>query len=196
MDTLVAFKEFFSEGGPINPMSVPEIPQGVDEVDEEELLKNQDSDTSLDDHWNDALCAVVDDLEKVRTNLSCGNGKDVLDAITNEKHQAEGSSSGPTTPKNSLKSMQAINEKTPEDQIIKNSNKILNNARKQLNFGSSKPKNFKLSTVYLHLIGCEAENLHCAESDCISMLRCICQMGPHFAQWADYNAVSLSHFNK
>ncbi|XP_031787436.1 uncharacterized protein LOC100114369 isoform X1 [Nasonia vitripennis] len=204
VDTLIAFKEFFSDAQPANMPPIPVVPIGVDEVDEEELeqLSKQDPNASLDDEWNDSLCSVVDELEKVRTkdsvrtSLSCGNGKDVLDAITNKKQQADGKSSGSTTPKSSPKSMQAVNEKTPENQIIKNSRKTLNGVRKQLNFGNAKPKNFQLSTVYSHMIGCEAKNLHSAEGDCISMLTCVCQMGPHFAQWADYNAVSLNLFKK
>ena len=161
----------------------------------------------MDDDWNDALCSVVDEFDKVKTNenercgpaiLSCENGKDVLDAITNADQQTDCESTGSSIPKSSPKSMQAINEKTPKNQIIRNKNsssrKILNAARKKLNFNDSRPKNFKLSTVYVHMIGCEAENLHCAEADCISMLRCVCQMGPHFAEWADYNAVSINLF--
>lgn len=217
MDTLPAFQEFFSDTTEVIQPAIPLVPEGRDEVDEEELaiLKTKRSDTSLDDNWDDALCSVLDDIEKVstpntRTNspsdaVSCENGKDVLDAITKSNHQA--SNSGTTTPKISPTSMQAVNETTPESQIIRNSStnstsgsssarKLLNAARKQLNFGDSKPKNFKLATVHMHMVGCEAENQHCAEADCISMLRCVCQIGPHFAEWADCNAVSVNLFKK
>lgn len=198
VDTLIAFQEFFSDAQPVNMPPVPIVPLGVDEVDEEELkqLSKQNSNASLDDEWNDSLCLVVDELEKIRTSSTSGNGQDVLDAITNKNQLADGKSSGSSTPKSSPKSMQAVNEKTPENQIITNSHKTLNGVRKQLNFGHTKPKNFQLSTIYSHMIGCEAKNLHSAEGDCISMLTCVCRMGPYFAQWADYNAVSLNLFKK
>lgn len=212
MDTLPAFKEFFSEVPVSSPLTVQVLPEGRDEVDEEEMLKlkSQESDTSLDDQWNEALCAAVDNLDRVQTREnSVGmleNGKDVLDAMSSDKHQqTASSSSGYTTPKNSPKrSMQEINEKTPENQIIRTNlpnvtcspSATLNSVRKQLQLGDGKPKNFKLSTVYLHMIGCEAEDLHCAEGDCITMLRCVCQIGSGFAEWADTNAVSLNFFKK
>ncbi|XP_058793237.1 uncharacterized protein LOC131665387 isoform X2 [Phymastichus coffea] len=207
VDTLPAFHEFFSDTPVSSPSLVQSFPQGYDEVDEEELveLKSHVSDSSLDDQWNNALCAIVDDFDKVQANE---NSKDVMDYTISDKNgQTTSTSSDSITPKNSPnKSLQAINEKTPENQIIKTTRtRISSNPRKisqafsvkkQIEFDNSKPKNFKLSTVYFHMIGCEAENLHCAEADCITMLRCVCQIGPSFADWADMNAISLNHLKK
>lgn len=197
VDSLDAFKEFFSDIE-TEPQPTVVIPEGRDEVDEEEL-ERQKSNSSLEDDWDNALYTVLDDLEKVKSRekyvkLCCENGTDVLDAVTNQDQSPD---------KTSVTSMQAINEKTPENQIIRDSivntvspRKVLSGVRKKLNFSDVKPKSFKLATVHMHLVGCDPENQHCAEDDCLSMLRCVCQLGPHFAEWADMNAVSLNLLKK
>ena len=207
VDTLLAFQEFYSD---IPDLPVPpQIPAGYDEVDEEELkrrIKLHVND-SLDDNWNEALCSVMDGFDQFTAleyeNKSCSvlgkngfDGKDVLDAITNKNHQSGCSEKVLSN----QKSIQEINETTPENQIIRASDAkktesphtVLNKARKALKFNNSKPKNFKLSTIYFHMLGLEAENQHSAEGDCISMLRCVCQIGSHFSEWADCNAVSMN----
>lgn len=193
-----AFKEFFSDTEVI-PQTVQIIPEGRDEVDEE--LERQKSNSSLEDDWDDALYDVLDNLDKDKkrdqfVRLHYENGTDVLDAVTNEPQNPDKSGLNP-------KSIQESNEKTPENQIIRNSSlntvtprKALEGVRKRLNFSSARPKNFKLATVHMHFIGCEPENQHCAEDDCISMLRCVCQIGSPFAEWADQNAISLNNLKK
>lgn len=193
MDSLLLFKEFFCDkpNEDIVQSSVQNIPLGRDEVDEEETARQE----LTEDDWNDALYSTLDKFETIKPedkrSLDCG--KDVLDSISNNNSDSQ----------LSPKTMQEINEKTPVSQMIGNSvinascrRKNLNGVRKMLNFDESRPKNFKLSIVYAHMIGCEAENQHSAESDCISVLRCICQIGKSFAEWADYNALSLNLFRK
>lgn len=189
IDTLKAFHEFYADmPEAINPINnVPEA--GLDEVDEElENFKLNKADSSLDDEWNGVLAQVDDNFDN---SLLKSKSKDEVDSILK--------SNDCKTPKNSYVCMQAQNEKTPDSQIMREKLEIKEkfvNARKKLKYGEQKPKNFKLLTLYMHLTGREAENLHSAEGDCISMLRCVNQLGSHFVEWADYNAVSLNLFKK
>lgn len=120
-----------------------------------------------------------------------GKSKDEVDSVKK--------SNDSETTKNPQISMQAINETTPESQIIQaklESMKNLVSAREKLKFGYEKPKNFKLSTLYMHLLDKEAKNVHIAEGDCITMMRCVNQLGLHFAESADHHVVSLNLFKK
>ncbi|CAK9797189.1 Three prime repair exonuclease 2 [Anthophora quadrimaculata] len=69
-------------------------------------------------------------------------------------------------------------------------------ARRKLDFTNSKPTNFKLSSVCKHIFGTDPENIHNAEGDCLSMIRCATQLGNSFVQWADYKAVPLINHSK
>ncbi|XP_014207458.1 uncharacterized protein LOC106638677 [Copidosoma floridanum] len=211
VDSLTAFKEFYSELQSDTPQPTLEnIPMGRDEVDEELAALEIKKSRMLisDDNWNDALYSVLDGFEKEtssnRKMTSVSEfGKDVLDSIS---YKPKDTVRDYVAPKVQLspKSMQVVNETTPVNQIIKDSavkatinpRNILNSVRKQLNFGESKPINYKLCTIYEHIIGCEPQNQHCAEADCISVLSCVCQIGHHFAEWADCNAVSLNLFKR
>ncbi|XP_017885267.1 three prime repair exonuclease 2 isoform X3 [Ceratina calcarata] len=97
------------------------------------------------------------------------------------------------------KRMQAINEKTPESQILKSHNNNVQNwkantVRRQLNF-ICPPSDFKLGTVLKYICGFEPENAHSAEGDCLSMIHCAIAM-KDFAQEADLKAVPLINFTK
>lgn len=201
VDSLDAFKEFFSDIESV-PQTSKVIPEGRDEVDEEELQR-QKSNSSLEDDWDNALFTVLDDYEKVQTKqnfvkrLSSDGGTDVLDAVTNKGQENS------DKPMLSPGLIQLATEKTPENQIIRGPASsstspkiILSGVRKRLNFSETKPQSFKLASVHKHFIGCEPGNQHSAEDDCLSVLRCVCQIGLHFAEWADQNAVSLNLFKK
>ena len=73
---------------------------------------------------------------------------------------------------------------------VKNSNPT--NIKKNLKF-DKKLDNFKLATIHKFLLGCDGENFHNAEADCIAMFF-LCQLGHYFAEWADTNAISLNTF--
>ncbi|KAJ8665161.1 hypothetical protein QAD02_006823 [Eretmocerus hayati] len=198
VDSWHAFREFYNKL-PTQQPPTPIVQEGIDEVDEEELMR---LDSDLSKKWNNSLCDMMDNFERVGTEQQ--NGVDVLDAISLSKNQNNASSGATSSKPSSTSSMQIVNERTPENQIVPNSRSVvrinprasLNNARRSLNFNDTPPRNFKLGTIYMHMIGREAENAHTAEGDCISMLRCVCQIGPNFAEWADQNAISMNHFKR
>ncbi|KAL7288452.1 hypothetical protein TKK_0017534 [Trichogramma kaykai] len=210
VDSFDAFKEFFTDAP--NLPDPPMVPQGYDEVDEEEMERMNHSNNSIDDNWDGALCMAMDAYElnspgnmEITRRETCSNnsdGKDVLDAITNKSSEANTSNSTPAK-SNTSNNMQELNETTPSNQMIRSSMnsaltpcKKLNNARRVLNYGNTKPKNFKLCSLHKYMTGQEAENQHSAEGDCISMLRCMCQMGIYFAEWADSAAISMNYIKK
>ncbi|CAK9828853.1 Three prime repair exonuclease 2 [Anthophora retusa] len=126
------------------------------------------------------------------------------DTSSFKKEKMTSSDNAFNTPQSSwFKKIQQINEKTPESQIIKlqHSDTNFQNkrgaiARRKLDFTNSKPTNFKLSSVCKHIFGTDPENVHNAEGDCLSMIRCATQLGDSFVQWADYKAVPLINHSK
>lgn len=76
---------------------------------------------------------------------------------------------------------------------VSKSKKALN-AKKRLPFTKGGPKNFKLGTVYEHLVGRELLNAHSAETDCLAMLTCAMKMSDSFVSWADNNASPLVQY--
>ena len=178
------------------------VEQGHDEVDEEmencekefELMRN----ASFEDCWNDALYTVLDNFEEIamnrtelKDNSNAENTVDELDSIQKNKNQETTNSS-----ERSLESI--LNYDPPKSQIIKNKqtspvkNSNPTNIKKSLKF-DNKPDNFKLATIHKFLLGCDGENFHNAEADCIAMFF-LCQLGHYFAEWADTNAISLNTF--
>ena len=56
----------------------------------------------------------------------------------------------------------------------------------------SKRLSYKLGDVYKRMFGKEAENLHSAEADCITLMKIVKHRAPAFIQWVDEHAVLLS----
>lgn len=54
-----------------------------------------------------------------------------------------------------------------------------------------KPNNFKLITIYEHLLKVPAKNNHIAQGDCINMLHCANHIAEYFLKWCDKNALPL-----
>ncbi|XP_043671864.1 three prime repair exonuclease 2 isoform X1 [Vespula pensylvanica] len=54
-----------------------------------------------------------------------------------------------------------------------------------------KPNNFKLITIYEHLLKTPAKNNHVAQDDCINMLHCANHIAKYFIEWCDKNALPL-----
>ncbi|XP_054013235.1 uncharacterized protein LOC128895043 [Hylaeus anthracinus] len=131
---------------------------------------------------------------------------DALDSVMNSNFNSNNrnescSKSTINTPKISCcNKMQEINEKTPESQIIKLSNKNFQDStrssvKRRLNFTSSCPVNYKLSSVCKHIIGTYPENAHSAEGDCITMIRCAIKLEDYFIKWADRKAMPMINYS-
>ncbi|XP_017885262.1 uncharacterized protein LOC108628085 isoform X2 [Ceratina calcarata] len=150
----------------------------------------------LNDGYDEALSIALDSTLKHVMKMDCDN-----DACSNETRVTVASSNDVNnSPGTSYaKRMQAINEKTPESQILKSHNNNVQNwkantVRRQLNF-ICPPSDFKLGTVLKYICGFEPENAHSAEGDCLSMIHCAIAM-KDFAQEADLKAVPLINFTK
>lgn len=108
------------------------------------------------------------------------------------------------TPQTSnYKKMQEINEKTPENQIIKLEHSDKNfqikkgySVKRKLDFTNSMPVNFKLGTIYKHIFGKTLEGAHSAENDCLTMIRCAIKLKNFFLEWTDHNAVPLINYSR
>ncbi|KAI4497867.1 hypothetical protein M0802_006983 [Mischocyttarus mexicanus] len=61
---------------------------------------------------------------------------------------------------------------------------------------NQKPSNFKLITIYEHLLKVPPENNHDAQSDCINMLKCASCIKEYFVEWCDSNAEPLLKMKK
>jgi hypothetical protein len=211
VDTYKAFQEFFNDKvRQQNQIACPnETPD-----QSSKMFKKDNDEILLDDSWNKVLFSCLDHFDKVQRNenehalqTSKHNKKNEFNINVDtgfNNNQEINCFNSSLNESNSLKLLQQINEKTPNNQIIKNSYlhtrnityKNLESVKRHLDFNNCMPKNFKLSTVYIHMIGQEARNLHCAEADCIAMLQCVCQMGTYFVEWADHNAISLNLIKK
>ncbi|XP_076764073.1 uncharacterized protein LOC143431322 [Xylocopa sonorina] len=149
---------------------------------------------------NDSCDQLLSDaLDSVMRTRSDEPNKDDLPAHRNEKIV----SCSDNTLNIYCKRMQEINEKTPENRLIKpqyydknfqKRNTVI--ARRKLYFTNSSPTNFKLSTVHKHILGTDLDNAHSAEGDCLGMIRCAIQLGNFFVEWADKKAVPLINYTK
>lgn len=150
-------------------------------------VSNTEGDSSLlNDGCDEILCEAMD---SIMSSITDNHNK-----IKQENEESKSfSNSGINTPTTSYcKKMQEINEKTPENQIIKlqDADKNLHNkkrytARRKLDFTHDKPNNYKLSTVFEYMCRTCAENTHTAEGDCICMIRCAIKIGEYFVEWAE-----------
>lgn len=151
----------------------------------------------LNDGCDKILCDALDSVMSSITDKHNENNQ--------EKNQSNPcSSNGLNTPKTSCyKKMQEMNEKTPENQIIKmqDTNKSLHNrkgstTRRKLHFKNNQPENYKLQTVCKHILGTDPVNAHTAEGDCLAMIRCAIQLGSYFVEWADYKAIPFIKYER
>ncbi|KZC12749.1 PREDICTED: uncharacterized protein LOC107190834 [Dufourea novaeangliae] len=188
IDMLNLIKDFFSIKG--NPLKQ----ENVTQVNASNRLNTEDINTLLDDGCDKILSDALDNV--IRNSFNSNNENKIFG---NEDRKSKFySNSVPNIPQTSCyKKIQEINEKTPENQIIKfqNSNAKFKNrkniTKRRLNFTSNQPSNFKLSSVYKHIIGTDIDNAHSAEGDCLSMIRCAIELGNFFNEWADSYAVPL-----
>ncbi|XP_076664807.1 uncharacterized protein LOC143367084 [Andrena cerasifolii] len=191
IDMLHLVEAFFS--GEKNPIKQTNDAQGINCISR----VTEDINNLLNDGNDEMLSDALDSA----MNYSSLNSCDKNETAAREHHNTV-----LDTPRTSCsKSMQDINEKTPESQKILESryhsanfrNKKESCSRKKLNFTPDKPANFKLPTIYKHLFRKCPENAHSAEGDCLSMIRCAIQFGDFFVEWAEQNAVPLiSHTKK
>jgi len=103
----------------------------------------------------------------------------------------------------SLKYAKHVNERTPENQIIRLRNVFAgrpfkkNNPRKKLNFRSKKkPVSLKLSAIYEHMFDSNLPHEHSAEADCLAMIRCVINIADFFLKWSDNHATPLIYCKK
>lgn len=148
----------------------------------------------LNDGYDEILSDALDSI--MNTNFDDSN-KNNFSFLKTEKITSH-SDNVLNTPQSNNYKMMLINEKTPENQIIKLQHcgknfqkKERNIVRRKLDFTNSSPTNFKLTSVCQHILGSVSENAHTAEGDCISMIQCATQLGKFFVEWADNKAAPL-----
>ncbi|XP_029662012.1 uncharacterized protein LOC115234807 isoform X2 [Formica exsecta] len=93
---------------------------------------------------------------------------------------------------------QKANEKTPENQVMRQHETVLverpfkkNNPRKKLDFGCERPVSLKLGAIYEYMFDSNFPHEHSAEADCLAMIRCITNIVDFFLEWSDNNATPL-----
>ncbi|KAM0724448.1 Three prime repair exonuclease 2 [Formica fusca] len=93
---------------------------------------------------------------------------------------------------------QKANEKTPENQVMRQHETVLverpfkkNNPRKKLDFGCERPVSLKLGAIYEYMFGSNFPHEHSAEADCLAMIRCVTNIVDFFLEWSDNNATPL-----
>ncbi|XP_029672137.1 uncharacterized protein LOC115240870 isoform X2 [Formica exsecta] len=93
---------------------------------------------------------------------------------------------------------QKANEKTPENQVMRQHEIVLverpfkkNNPRKKLDFGCERPVSLKLGAIYEYMFDSNFPHEHSAEADCLAMIRCITNIVDFFLEWSDNNATPL-----
>lgn len=154
----------------------------------------------LNDGYDKILSDALDSIMKTHLDDDNNSAKSI---VKNEKIVPNFNGMHSTPQTSCYKKMQQINEKTPENQIIKLQhtgkniqNKKGTSARRKLDFTNNRPTNFKLSNVCKHIFGSDPENAHSAEGDCLTMIRCAVQLGSYFVEWADGKAVPLNNCSK
>jgi hypothetical protein len=161
----------------------------------------------LNDEYNDLLSvldmnAITEEIKGVITaNTSqislTVNNKTCSKIINNEKHNTKEKCDD--IKEQSLK----VNERTPENQIIRLRNVFADrpfkktNPRKKLDFGSKeKPVSLKLSAIYEHMFDSNLPHEHSAEADCLAMIRCVINIADFFLKWSDNHAIPLIYCKK
>ncbi|XP_031826503.1 uncharacterized protein LOC116424349 isoform X2 [Nomia melanderi] len=156
---------------------------------------NTDINIMLNDGYDQILSDVLDDIMSRSFEK-----KNQTSIFKNEENKSYPNNVLSTPQTSCYKKIQEINEKTPENQIIKHSNTNLKQrkayAPRRLNFADTQPSNFKLTSIYKHIVGMDPVNAHNAEGDCISMIHCAVKLGNFFVDWADCNAVPMVNHKK
>ncbi|XP_068972308.1 uncharacterized protein [Bombus flavifrons] len=190
IDMMHLVKEFFScKQNPRKEMNIVQPIAGSSDCTEVSILLNDGYDKILSDALDSIMDTNLNDHNKNNTPTKIKETTVHLDSVFN-------------TPQTSYcKTIQKINEKTPENQIIKlqhcNENfqdRRGSNVKRQLNFTNNRPINFRLGSVYKHIFGNNPEDAHSAEGDCLTMIRCAIKLGNFFVEWADCNAVPITNY--
>ncbi|KAK2575428.1 hypothetical protein KPH14_008337 [Odynerus spinipes] len=97
----------------------------------------------------------------------------------------------PISSKNENLETSLVEEETRKDQTKQREFNIEVLSNRKENHTYQRPINFKLTTIYEHLLNVPAEKAHTAQGDCINMLRCANHIGEFFLEWCDHHAVPL-----
>ncbi|XP_066585864.1 three-prime repair exonuclease 1-like isoform X2 [Prorops nasuta] len=73
-----------------------------------------------------------------------------------------------------------------------NSSYLMDNSDQSCN----KPANYRLGTLYEHILGNKPENTHSAEGDCLNLLKCAFKLTDFFLKWSDEKAVPVLTLQK
>ncbi|XP_015521722.1 uncharacterized protein LOC107225659 [Neodiprion lecontei] len=167
VDSLDAFKNFFNHGHP-DESKKPVAPL---------IVSSNESTTFFDDGCDAELSAALDAYEVSSTSLR--------NECVDVKYVQSRQKLNETTPTHQKSNPMNIKPRKP----FKNKDGSL--AKKRLPFTYGPPTNFKLETLYRHLIGVDPRNSHSAEDDSLSLLTCVLKIGVSFVSWADRNAGPL-----
>lgn len=164
----------------------------------------------LNDEYNDSLSmldmdiGIIEQEAKVdatatSTSLMTSAYDGYIKTINNKKYDTNEVYNGNTDIESSKNFKQKDNEKTPENQIIRQ-HEIAhverpfkkNYPRKRLDFGcEERPVNLKLSTIYKYMFGSNIAQEHSAEADCLAMIHCVTNIVDFFLEWSDNHAIPL-----
>lgn len=161
----------------------------------------------LNDEYNDSLSMLDMDIEQeakvdattASTSLMTSTYDGCIKVINNKKYDTNEVYNGNIDIESSKNFRQKVNEKTPENQIIRQHEIVhlerpfkKNTPRKRLDFGcDERPDNLKLATIYKYMFGKNFPQQHSAEADCLAMIYCVTNIVDFFLEWSDNNAIPL-----
>lgn len=161
----------------------------------------------LNDEYNDSLSMLDMDIGIIGQEATATSSSPMTSAydgyiktISNKKYDTNEVYDGNIDIESSKNFRQKNNEKTPENQIIRQ-HEIAhverpfkkNYPRKRLDFGcEERPVNLKLSTIYKYMFGSNIPQEHSAEADCLAMIRCVTNIVDFFLEWSNNHATPLA----
>ncbi|KAL6442148.1 hypothetical protein ACFW04_002445 [Cataglyphis niger] len=157
----------------------------------------------LDDEFNDSLsmldidAVIMEQEAKINTSISQTTSPCDIKVINNKKYDINKEYNDDIDVESSKNFRQKDNEKTPENQIMRQHEAGFverpfkkNNPRKKLDFGWERPVSLKLGAIYEYMFGSNFAE-HSAEADCLAMIRCVTNIVDFFLEWSDNHAIPL-----
>ncbi|KMQ90054.1 three prime repair exonuclease 2 [Lasius niger] len=183
----------------------------------QDFFKKRDSEAKivqnfLNDEYNDSLSMLDMDMimmeqeakiaattEQHLPSISRATSPydEYIKVINNKKYDTNKEYNDDIDVESSKNLRQKANEKTPENQIIRQHEAVLaerpfkKSPRKKLDFGCERPVSLKLGAIYEYMFGSNFSHEHSAEADCLAMIRCVTNIIDFFLEWSDNHASPL-----
>ncbi|XP_025262519.1 uncharacterized protein LOC105249217 isoform X1 [Camponotus floridanus] len=176
-----------------------------------DLFEKKDSEPKmiqnlLNDEYNNSLSMLDMDIRIIgqeatatSTSLMTSAHDGYIKTISNKKYDINEVYNGNIDIESSKNFRQKDNEKTPENQIIRQHEIAVKRPfknyypRKRLDFGcEERPVNLQLNTIYKCMFGSNIPQEHSAEAGCLAMIRCVTNIVDFFLEWSDNHAIPFA----